>query len=126
MQDIQDLFKTEETVNNHKADILSQSFLVDEKKSSKAPQTAAGHRMDELIATQLLSIQLREDLPKSELIDHLTSAYHWHKSQADRFKSLLEEVTASITADIDRPVYFHSKEMKDEMKKVLEKKKKNM
>ena len=71
MQDIQDLFKTEETVNNHKADILSQSFLVDEKKSSKAPQTAAGHRMDELIATQMLSIQLKDDLPKSELIDHL-------------------------------------------------------
>ena len=82
--------------------------------------------MDELIATQMLSIQFKDDLPKSELIDHLTSAYHWHKSQADRFKSLLEEVTASITADIDGPVYFHGPEMKEEMRKVLEKKKKDL
>ena len=82
--------------------------------------------MDELIATQMLSIQLKDDLPKSELIDHLTSAYHWHKSQADRFKLLLEEVTASITSDLDRPIFFHNPEMKEEMKKVLEKKKKNL
>ena len=82
--------------------------------------------MDELIATQLLSIQFKDDLPKSELIDHLTGAYHWHKSQADRFKLLLEEVSASLTQDLDRPIFLHNRDMKEEMRKVLEKKRNNL
>ena len=59
---------------------------------------------------------------KTQLIEIYTAAYKFHKSESDKFKSLLSQLSNSLVSDLDLPEVKLTYDVTDQMKQLLVKK----
>ena len=70
----------------------------------------------------MIANQFQQQYTKTQLIDIYTTAYKFHKNEADKFKGLLATLSDSQLTDLDRPNVKLTYEVTEEMKRLLIKK----
>ena len=99
--------------------VLAQS---DQFHDSQTQPTLTQSQFTQLVeaqASHALSQQFKEKYTDTQLIEVYSSAYKFHKREADKMKILLNELTGSIVPDLDKPELKLTYDVSEVMKNLV-------
>ena len=119
------MFQLEEGLSQHKSEpLLAQSFQHIELPPVPTP-TLTSKQFDELLQAQAshqIASQFQQQYTKPQLIEVYTTAYKFHKREADKYKGLLTKLSGRLVPDLDEPDVTLTYDVTEEMKRLLLKK----